>query len=221
MAVVKVKYMRGKEGIKAHLRYLMHRTDQDGERITRPLFDNTDLTDKWTAYSAINAATRATVFYKMMISPDRLKEDSHKDLDLQQVTRQTIRNLEKLLDRKLQFFATIHDNTEHRHMQGFFLLQGRISKEQFYALRKIAYQSANREIRLQRKGYNAGRKVRQRLRIPTYTAPKPHRQPFVKQSAHRPTCQNCGRSQIMRPRRNGYYCWHCGRTQEQSMGLRL
>ena len=38
MAIVKARYVRGKDRIKAHLRYITHRRGMEGERMTRPLF---------------------------------------------------------------------------------------------------------------------------------------------------------------------------------------
>jgi predicted Zn-ribbon and HTH transcriptional regulator len=153
MAVVKLRYIRSKSQIKKHLRYITHRRGEDGATITRPLFDNTGLTDKRAVYELIDAAARGTAFFKLMISPDPGKEDTRKDLDLARITRKTIGDLEKLLGRRLQFVATVHsaDHTDKRHIHGFFLLQGRLSREKFRALRQVAYQTAGREARLQRK----------------------------------------------------------------------
>jgi hypothetical protein len=81
-----------------------------------------------------------------------LKEDTYKDLDLQHITRQTIKRIEKRLGRHFQFVATVHnDHTPLRHVHGIFLLQGRLSKEEFRALQKTAYKTATHSARLQRK----------------------------------------------------------------------
>jgi hypothetical protein len=154
MAVVKLKYIRSRPQIKAHLRYITHRRGEDGKIITRPLFDSAGLTDKRAVYELVDAAGQGTAFFKLMISPDPGTEDTHKDVDLAHLTRQTMRALEKLLGRRLQFVATLHpaDHTDKRHIHGFFLLQGRLSREKFSALRQVAYQTAGREARLLRAG---------------------------------------------------------------------
>ena len=82
MAVVRLKYIRGKQQIKAHLRYITHRRGKTQEKITRLLFGRDGLTDKRAAYEMIDSAKRGTAFFKIMISPDPMKEDTHKDFDL-------------------------------------------------------------------------------------------------------------------------------------------
>jgi hypothetical protein len=152
MAVVRLKYIRGKQQIKAHLRYITHRRGKTQEKITRLLFGRSGLTDKLASYQMIDSAKRGTAFFKIMISPDPLKEDTYKDLDLQHITRQTLLRLEKQLGRHFQFVATIHnDHTPHRHVHGIFLLQDRLSKEEFRALQKTAYKTATQQALLQRK----------------------------------------------------------------------
>jgi hypothetical protein len=152
MAVVKLKYIRGKEQIKAHLRYITHRRGETQEKITRLLFGRDGLTDKRAVYQMIDNAKQGIAFFKIMISPDPMKEDTHKDLDLQYITRQTLLKLEKQLGRHFQFVATVHnDHRPHRHVHGIFLLQGRLSKEKFRALQVTAYKTATHSAHLQRK----------------------------------------------------------------------
>src|SRR5437764_4287924 len=162
MAVVRLKYIRGKDQIKAHLRYITHRRGKTQEKITRLLFGRDGLTDKQASYEMIDSAKRGTTFFKIMISPDPRREDTYKDLDLQHITRQTIKRIEKQLGRHFQFVATVHnDHTPHRHVHGIFLLQGRLSKEEFRALQKTAYKTATQQAILQRKAQD---RVRQNPR---------------------------------------------------------
>jgi predicted Zn-ribbon and HTH transcriptional regulator len=152
MAVVKLKYMRGRNRIKAHLRYIAHRRGSEQGTITRALFGSDGLTEKRAAYEMIDSANRGTLFYKIMINPDPLKEDTHKDLDLAHITRQTILTLEKQLGKHLRFVATVHnaDHTPLRHIHGIFLIPRRLTKEEFVALRQTAYKAATEQARLQR-----------------------------------------------------------------------
>ena len=84
MAIVKLTYTRGRDTIKAHLRYIVHRPGKEREKLTRELFHHNYLrVTKQYAYDLINAAPKGTVFYKMTINFHPLKEDTHKDLDLQ------------------------------------------------------------------------------------------------------------------------------------------
>jgi hypothetical protein len=64
MAIVKLKYARGREAIKAHLRYIIHRPGIEQGRMTRELFHHNYLSvTKQEAYALINNAPRGTVFY--------------------------------------------------------------------------------------------------------------------------------------------------------------
>ena len=75
MAIVKLKYTRSKEGIKRHLRYIVHRPGKDMKKPTRELFQhNYQSVTKQYAYDLINGAPKGTVFYKMthqLPSPQR------------------------------------------------------------------------------------------------------------------------------------------------------
>ncbi len=196
MAVVKLKYIRGKQQIKAHLRYITHRRGETQEKITRLLFGRDGLTDKRAAYQMIDSAKRGTAFFKIMISPDPRQEDAYKDLDLQLVTRQTMLKLEKQLGRHFQFVATIHnDHKPHRHVHGIFLLQGRLSKEEFRALQKTAYKTATHSARLQRKAQD---RVRQNPRYHSLNqfVSAPRRWRSIKPVRFQPACQSCGYGQF-------------------------
>ena len=153
MAVVTLKYLRERPHLKSHLRYITHRRGRDEGRITRQLFDRNGLTDRRSVYELIDAAGRGTVFYKFMINPDPAKEDTHKDLDLLHITRQTIRALERQLGLRLPFAAVLHpaDHSALRHVHGIFLLPRRLSKAAFRKLQSIARATATAKARLQRR----------------------------------------------------------------------
>jgi hypothetical protein len=201
MAVVRLKYIRGKEQIKAHLRYITHRRGETQEKITRLLFGRDGLTDKQSFYQTIDMAKQGTAFFKIMISPDPKREDTYKDLDLQHITRQTLLKLEKQLGRHFEFVATIHnDHTPHRHMHGIFLLQGRLSKEKFRALQVTAYKTATHSARLQRKALD---RVREHPRYRTFNRYHAHTQVV--------SVQRLGRS--LKPLRLQSGCRSCGYGQ--------
>src|SRR5688572_18154795 len=108
MAIVKLKYTRGKDAIKAHLRYIVHRPGKEREKLTRELFQHNYLSvTKQYAYDLMNAAPRGTVFYKMTINFHPAKEDTHKDLDLQYITSLTVREMQLRIGRNVPFIATI------------------------------------------------------------------------------------------------------------------
>src|SRR5215211_8182514 len=133
MAIVKLKYARGREAIKAHLRYIVHRPGKELERLTRELFQHNYLSvTKQDVYDRINSAPRGTLFYKMMINFHPLKEDTNKDLDLQHIASLAVREMQTRLGRIVPFIATIHDGhaqTTLRHIHAICLVNGRLSKE--------------------------------------------------------------------------------------------
>jgi hypothetical protein len=138
MAIVKLKYARGRGAIKAHLRYIIHRPGIEQGRTTRELFHHNYLSvTKQNAYDLINGAPRGTVFYKMTINFHPQKEDTHKDLDLQYIASLTVREMQLHIGRSVPFIATIHDGhamTTLRHIHAICLVQGRVSKEDFAKL---------------------------------------------------------------------------------------
>jgi hypothetical protein len=154
MAIVKIKYARGRGAIKAHLRYIVHRPGQEQGRMTRELFHHNYLSvSKKEAYDLISKAPRGTIFYKMTINFHPLREDTNKDLDLQYITSLTVREMQTRLGRIVPFFATIHDGhakTTLRHIHAICLVQGRLSKEDFGKL-KTLWQAVTAEVRLQRR----------------------------------------------------------------------
>jgi hypothetical protein len=242
MAIVKLKYTRGREAIKAHLRYIVHRPGKERERLTRELFHHNYLSvTKKYAYDLINNAPKGTVFYKMTINFHPHKEDTHKDLDLQHITSLTVREMQLRLGRVVPFIATIHDghaNTDLRHIHAICLVQGRLTKEEFAKLRTL-WQTASAEVRLQRRLRDLAQE-RRRTRFLTEArvvyqsspskqrylyqadAPKSH-QRRVKPLRLQHGCNNCGFGQ-----KGGIAAWyefcpccHKPLTQEKTLHLEL
>jgi hypothetical protein len=154
MAIVKLKYTRSRDAIKAHLRYVVHRPGKERVRETRELFHHNYLSvSKQYAYDLINASPKGMVFYKMTINFHPLKEDTNKDLDLQHIASLTVREMQERISRSIPFVATIHDGHEKtalRHIHAICLVQGRLSKEEFAKL-KTLWQTATAEVRFQRR----------------------------------------------------------------------
>jgi hypothetical protein len=151
MAIVKAKYIRGKGRIKAHLRYITHRRGVDGERITRPLFDRDGPLTKQHIYDTIDKAPRGAVFHKFVINFHPVKEDTYKDLNLWDITRKTLEHIKTRFGDSVPFIATIHDDhTLLRHVHGFFIVEGRLEKEEFKKIKGL-WKVATGEVRKQRK----------------------------------------------------------------------
>ena len=155
MAIVKAKYVRGKTRIKAHLRYITHRRGLDVGRITRPLFGRDGPLSKLKIYEMIDTVRRGAIFHKFVFNFHPVKEDTRKDLNLWDITRKTLEHIKTQFGDSVQFIATIHDDhTLLRHIHGFFIVDGRLPKEEFAKIKglwKIASAEAWRQrIRLDR-----------------------------------------------------------------------
>src|SRR5687768_6991017 len=138
MAIVKAKYVRGKSRIKAHLRYITHRRGMEGERITRPLFGKDGALSKLQIYDMIDAVRRGAVFNKFVINFHPVKEDTRKDLNLWEITRKTLEQIKTKFGDSVPFVATIHDDhTALRHAYGFFIVEGRLNREEFKKIKGL------------------------------------------------------------------------------------
>ena len=132
MAIVKAKYVRSKPRIKAHLRYITHRRGEEGERMTRPLFGRDGALSKQQIYDMIDKTRHGAVFNKFVINFHPVKEDTRKDLNLWELTRKTLEHIKTQFGNSVPFIATIHDDhTFLRHIHGFFIVEGRLPKEEF------------------------------------------------------------------------------------------
>jgi hypothetical protein len=96
-AVVKTTYTNNPKAAKASVRYFAHRIDREGNRITRQLFGNYGLLAKEDAYRMIDAAKGRNYFYRIIISPENSTGAAR---DLSGITRQTMRDLQKILRTK-------------------------------------------------------------------------------------------------------------------------
>jgi hypothetical protein len=86
MAIVAVTYVKtnadAQSIAKAALRYLQHRKGYEGERITRPLFGPDGPLTRGEVYDMIDAAPEKSIFFRFVLSPDPIGEDTEKDLPL-------------------------------------------------------------------------------------------------------------------------------------------
>jgi hypothetical protein len=138
MAIVKARYVRGKDRIKAHLRYITHRRGEEGERMTRPLFGRDGALSKQQIYDMIDKTRRGAVFHKFVINFHPVKEDTRKDLNLWELTRKTLEQIKTQFGDNVPFVATIHDDhTLLRHIHGFFIVEGKLNKEEFAKIKGL------------------------------------------------------------------------------------
>jgi hypothetical protein len=154
MAIVKAKFTRKRTEVKTLLRYIIHRPGQEKERLTRELFgyDPTGTIAKAQGYELIDQAPKGTVFFHVILNFSREREDRRRDLNLPDITRQTMLALGERLKRQINFLAVEHnDHTELRHIHAIVMVKlgrgERLSIADWHACRKAATESA----RLQRR----------------------------------------------------------------------
>jgi len=197
MAIVKSKYIRAKDRIKAHLRYITHRRGIDGERMSRPLFGRDNALSKLQIYDMIDAVKRGAVFHKFVFNFHPAKEDTRKDLNLWEITRKTLEQIKTQFGESVPFVATIHDDhTLLRHVHGFFIIEGRLSKEEFSKVRGL-WKVASSEVRQQRRRLDRmHRSLRYTKLLPLLENYKRKHQQGrgrrIRDIRMQPACQNCG-----------------------------
>src|ERR671914_1752729 len=197
MAIVKAKYIRGKARIKAHLRYITHRRGLDVGRITRPLFGRDGPLTKQQIYDRIDATRPGVVFHKFVINFHPVKEDTRKDLNLWEVTKKTLEHIKTQFGDSIPFVATIHDDhTLLRHIHGFFIVEGRLPKEEFTKIKGL-WKIASAEAWRQRRRLDRMHKsLRFQKLLPLIEKYKRKREQGrggrMRVIRMQPACQNCG-----------------------------
>ena len=149
MAIVKItSKTRNPALAKATIRYIMHRRERSGEKITRVLYGREGETTKHQAYETIDQAGRRITFFRITLSPDPNAEDRDKDLNLREVTAATMRVLQaQFPDVPIHYFAAIHDgHTTKRHVNLIALVPaGRLTKAHLALLRDAASGNAKKQ----------------------------------------------------------------------------
>jgi hypothetical protein len=198
----------------ANVRYIMHRRDLEGNKITRDLFGFDGFVSKESAYRMIDEAPKkGRYYYRMVISPDPRREDRYKDLDLRNLTRATMLQLEERYGKAIQFVAAIHDDhAPHRHVHALVILNGRrLTREDFAALRDSA---RNRALTQRRYKDRVRRLEMLKERSRSYQPPFAFQrrdttkgQVYGRQTSLISfTCPVCGRYQALPASLKGYRC---------------
>jgi hypothetical protein len=140
MAIIKASYTRASGLAKANIRYIQHRKGKEGAKITRELFGAEGALERLQAYQMIDDAEKGTVFFRLVISPPQL-EEIHKDLH--EITAQTMLHLAERLGKEVPYIAAAHnDHSPHAHVHCLALVQGRLTPQDFHALRQRATEAA-------------------------------------------------------------------------------
>jgi DNA-directed RNA polymerase subunit RPC12/RpoP len=219
MAIVKANYVKRGKGergrAKATIRYITHRRDRDGHTVTRELFGHDGALTKEQTYRMIDEARRGTLFYRIVLSPAPKQEDRYKDLNLRDLTLDTMLKLEERLGKPVQFVATIHDDhTPHRHVHTLVLVQGkRLTRENFQALRLEATERALSQRRLldRIRGRRLNRsRARTNRMIHTTRQARSGRIQRGTPPYQSYTCFLCGYHQALPASPQGYRCPTCG-----------
>lgn len=143
MAIFKATYTSNAAGAKATIRYIEHRSGKENAKITRTLWGIDGKMERGEAYRMIDEAEKGSVFFRFVISPDPVKEDTHKDIFLRDITEQTMLTLEDRLHRQIQWVAATHDDhAPHRHVHVLAILPKRLQVQDLKLLREVATEAA-------------------------------------------------------------------------------
>src|SRR5688500_2792776 len=100
---------------------------------------------------ARNFLHRFQTYPKFVINFHPVKEDTRKDLNLWELTRKTLEQIKTQFGDSVPFVATNHDDhTLLRHIHGFFIVQGKLPKEEFAKIKGL-WKVASKEVRRQRR----------------------------------------------------------------------
>src|SRR3982750_283430 len=140
MAIVKANFVKRGKGAKgkakATIRYIQNRRGKDGETITRPLFGSDGEMARIDAYRMIDEANKGSLFYRFALSPDPKKEDTGRDLDVRDITLQTLQALEEQVRKSVLWVAAVHaDHAPHRHIHVVAIVPQRLTVRDFTVLR--------------------------------------------------------------------------------------
>ena len=143
MAIFKASYTRSAGTAKGNIRYIENRPGRNNEKITRTLYTWDGKIDRRDAYELIDAAEKGSYFFRLVISPDPLKEDTYQDLYLRTLTEQTMRALEDQLNTSIQWIAANHqDHAPQRHMHVLAILPRKLTRDDLFAGRSLATEAA-------------------------------------------------------------------------------
>jgi hypothetical protein len=115
MAIVKGSYTRSRGAAKANIGYITKRPGKDKEKITRTLFGLDGVMTSREAYRMIDQAGEGSFFYRLVLSPDPVGEDTRQDLDMRELTQQTMQVLDSRLNKALVWAGALHaDHKPHK-----------------------------------------------------------------------------------------------------------
>jgi hypothetical protein len=136
--IVKARYSRGGKAAlklaKGHLRYAVHRTNEQGQRQYREVWDRDGRIDKLTAYERLDQIKPADYVYRFTLSPHPERQDAGHKLDLRQWTREMLAQLERQSGQRVEWFAVTHEHPDHRHVHAVVRSDRRLDVGHFRAM---------------------------------------------------------------------------------------
>jgi type IV secretory pathway VirD2 relaxase len=118
--IVKARYSRGlkaaRQLAKGHIRYAVHRCNEQGQRQYREVWDRDGAVGKRGAYERIDRIHQDDYVYRLTLSPHPEHQDASRQLDLQAWTRQVMSQLEQDPGQRVEWFAVSHEHPDHRHV---------------------------------------------------------------------------------------------------------
>jgi len=149
--VVKARFSRGGAAAlklaKEHLRYAVHRANEQGQRQYREVWDRAGEIDKPTAYARLDQAAPDDHVYRFTLSPHPERQDLGKRLDLRAWTRDMLGKLEQQTGQRLEWFAVTHECRDHRHVHAVVVSKRHLDARQFLAMRQIGDTNARAQQR--------------------------------------------------------------------------
>lgn len=163
MAVVKSNFVKrgagAKRRAKATVRYIQHRPGRDGDKIIRTLFGRYGEIERSDAYRMIDEAKKSDILFRFVISPDPNSEDKKRDLDMRQITENTMLKIEEIVGKTVHWTAAIHaDHTDKRHIHALAIVPGKL----YTAHINLITHTATRTCLQQRQELDLLRKQRER-----------------------------------------------------------
>lgn len=143
MAIVKANYTREASDAKATIRYNQNRRGKDGEKITRQMYGWDGKIERLEAYKMMDEAPKGSYFYRLIINPDPVKEDTYKDIYTWKLAEKLARGLELRVGQPVPFVAATHaDHKPLRHVHLVAIVPRKLDREDLKFLRDSATEAA-------------------------------------------------------------------------------
>ena len=213
MAIVKAYFTRSSEKIKKTLNYIVHRPGREGEKLNREIFGHTEESiRKEDAYRRLTAGAGMT-FFHLKFNFHSEQEDTRKDLNLRDITRQSIAALEERLQRTIRFLAVEHnDHTDLRHIHAIILVNLRRGERIGIEDWKVCQDKATEQASFQRKALDAVMQVQKDMQ--QWRAQMPSRTRFYKYAESRTTHRRYRIQQVLYL---AHPCPKCAGVTKQSL----